>query len=128
MQVIGAIVVALVFIAAMSLVPEPWRQQFNAVFVGGAGAAYLSAGAGPFGLAELAFATVVAAVATVGLRSYPYIGVAWMLHVGWDILHHLAGAPILLLDEWSSAGCAICDTVLALWFFAGAPSPFHQKR
>ena len=122
MEVVGALAAGVVFIAVMSGIPEPLRQQFNAVFVGGAGAAYLSAGTGPFGLGELVFATVVASAATAGLRSYRWIGVAWMLHVGWDVLHHAAEAPILALDPWSSAGCAICDTVIAMWFWVGAPS------
>lgn len=35
------ILVSLVFIACLSIPPEPQRQRFSAVFVAGAGAAYL---------------------------------------------------------------------------------------
>ena len=46
-----------------------------------------------------------------------------MLHTGWDVVHHLLGLPILSFQPTSSAGCAITDLLIALWFFAGAPSP-----
>jgi hypothetical protein len=42
------VVVALVWAGACSYIPEPHRRQFNAVVVGGAGAAYISGGS--FGL------------------------------------------------------------------------------
>lgn len=128
MEIVAAIVVGLGFVLAASAIPEPYRQRFNAVFVGGAGAAYLNAGAGVFGMGELAFATVVAILATVGLARYPFVGLAWMAHVGWDLLHHAYNEPILAFDPASSLGCAVCDTVIALWFFAGAPSPFWRDR
>ncbi|MEN0065350.1 MAG: DUF6010 family protein [Myxococcota bacterium] len=66
-------------------------------------------------------------LATLGLRAYPFIGAAWMAHVAWDVAHHLHGEPILRFDASSSLGCAVCDTVIAVWFFAGAPSPFHRE-
>lgn len=125
MEIVGPVLVAIAFILVASAIPEPTRQHFNAVFVGGAGAAYLNGGAGVFGIAELGFATVVAVLATVGLRRYAFIGMAWMAHVGWDLAHHAYGEPILALDPLSSWGCAICDTVLAIWFFARAPSPWR---
>lgn len=128
MEIVAAIGIGVVFVLGMSLVPEPFRQQFNAVFVGGAGAAYLNGGVGVFGMAELAFATGVALLATMGLRSYPFIGAAWMAHVAWDVAHHAVGEPLLQFDPSSSLGCAVCDTVIALWFFAGAPSPFQRKK
>src|SRR5262249_35086219 len=55
-------------------------------------------------------------------RSYRFIGIGWLLHTGWDILHHLYGNPLLPFDPTSSLGCAICDPVIAAWCFAGAPS------
>jgi len=39
---VGPVVGALVFVILMSLVREPARRNFNAVFVGGAMGAYLS--------------------------------------------------------------------------------------
>ncbi|MEM6926028.1 MAG: DUF6010 family protein [Myxococcota bacterium] len=127
MEIFAAIVVGGLFVLVMSALPEPLRQRFNAVFVGGAGAAYLNGGIGVFGMGELVFATVVAILATVGIRRYPFIGLAWMAHVAWDIAHHLQGEPILRFDASSSLGCAVCDTVIAIWFFAGAPSPFAHR-
>lgn len=123
-DVIGAIVVALVFVSSMSLVPEPARQRFNAVFVAGAGSTYMSGG---FGAWEVVLPIVVTALAYRGLSSYRFIGLAWLAHAGWDVLQHLYGAPILAFAPTSSAGCAICDPLLALWFFAGAPPVFRRR-
>lgn len=46
----------------------------------------------------------------------------WMLHVAWDMVHHLYGQAILPYVPLSSLGCAICDTGIAIWYFLGAPS------
>lgn len=122
-----AVLVAAGFVAGCSLLAEPTRQQFNAVFVAGAGAAYLHGGAGALGLAEFGFTAVVTLCALWGLRSYRWIGVAWLLHVGWDLVHHVVHEPIVAVDPLSSWGCAICDSVLAAWFFAGAPSVLKPR-
>jgi len=114
------VIIAIAFILLSSLLKEPNRRNFMAILVGGAGAAYLSGGG--FGKWELAFCAVVSICAYRGLRSYPFIGVAWLLHTAWDILHHLYGNPLLPFDQTSSLGCAICDPVIAIWCFAGAPS------
>ena len=117
---IFAVLAALVFIAASSLINEPNRRNFMAIMVGGAGAAYLSGGGlGPW---ELAFTAVVTYCAYRGLRSYRFIGLGWVLHTIWDLVHHFYGHPILPFIPNSSAGCAITDTLFAIWFFAGAPS------
>ncbi len=71
---------------------------------------------------EFAFTALVTYCAYRGLRSYGFIGVAWLLHTGWDALHHLYGNPIVPFVADSSLGCAISDPVIALWFFLGAPS------
>ena len=63
-----------------------------------------------------------------GLRSYGFIGVGWLLHTGWDVLHHLYGNPIVPFVPDSSLGCAICDPVIALWCFAGGPSVYDLFR
>ena len=117
-----ALCIAAAFISAMSAVPEPSRQRFNAIFVAGAGAAYLNGAVGVLGPIEFVFTTAMTVAAYRGLSEYRWIGVAWMLHVAWDIVHHVVHEPIIGFDELSSFGCAICDTALALWFFAGAPS------
>jgi hypothetical protein len=85
----------------------------------GAGAAYLNGG---FGKWEFAFTALVTYFAYRGLRSYNFIGIGWLLHTGWDVLHHLYGNPIVPFAPTSSLGCAICDPVIALWCFIGAPS------
>lgn len=121
MNVVAPVIIAVVFILLTSLLEEPVRQNFNAVFVAGAGAAYLSGG---FGTWEFAFTALVTYCAYRGLRSYAFIGIAWMLHTGWDVLHHLYGNPIVPFAADSSLGCAISDPVIALWFFAGAPSVY----
>jgi hypothetical protein len=125
LDVVGPALQAVVFILVMSLVREPARQQFNAIFVAGAGAAYLNGG---LGLWEFPFIAVSTAAAYLGLRSYTFIGVAWMLHVAWDIVHHLYGNPIWPWQPLSSFGCAILDTLIAIWFFAGAPSVWSLAR
>jgi hypothetical protein len=46
MDVLGPVIVALVYIALSSLFKEPNRRSFNAIFIAGAGASYLSGGFG----------------------------------------------------------------------------------
>ncbi|WP_371368099.1 hypothetical protein SRRS_17950 [Sporomusa rhizae] len=116
------IVIAFISIFIVSLMPEPSRQRFNAILVAGAGAAYLSGG---LGIWEFAFTTVATAAAYKGLSSYRYIGIAWLLHTFWDIMHHLYGNPIITFAPTSSFGCAITDAVVAIWFFFGAPSIYE---
>ena len=119
LDIVVPVAVALVFISLTSLLREPQRREFNAIMVAGAGAAYLGAGLGAW---EFAFAAAATYVAYRGLRSYTLIGVAWLLHTGWDVIHHLYGNPIVPFVAKSSLGCAICDPVIALWCFLGAPS------
>ncbi len=125
MNVVGPIIIALVYILLCSLFKGPNRQNFNAIMIAGAGAAYLSGG---FGIWEFVFLVAVTYCAYQGLRSYGFIGVGWLLHTGWDVLHHLYGNPIVSFAAGSSLGCAICDPVIALWCFAGAPSVYDLFR
>ena len=119
------VVIAGVFILLASLLREPSRQRFNAIFVAGAGAAYLNGGLGPW---EFAFTAVITYCAYRGLESYRWIGLAWILHTGWDVAHHFYGRPIVYFQPTSSAGCAITDALIAVWFFAGAPSAYELLR
>jgi len=121
MNWIAPIIVGLVYISLSSLIKEPARRKFNAVLVGGAGAAYLSGG---FGIWEFVFTSVMTYLAFRGLEDYRFIGAAWLLHTGWDFAHFLYGNPIIPFAETSSFGCAICDPVIAIWCFMGAPSVF----
>jgi hypothetical protein len=120
-DVVVPVVVAVLFIAATSAFKEPQRRNFNAVVIAGAGAAYLNGGLGVW---EFAFAAVVTYCAYKGLNSYRFIGLGWILHTGWDVMHYLYGNPIVPLVSTSSLGCAICDPFIAAWCLAGAPSVY----
>ena len=78
-------VVAMLFIVVTSAFKEPQRRHFNAIMIAGAGAAYLNGG---LGLWEFAFTAVVTSCAYRGLNSYGCIGLGWLLHTGWDVMHH----------------------------------------
>ena len=115
--VLSPIAVGLVYVLLSSLIPDPHRQRFNALMIAGAGGVYFSSGAmGPW---ELVFGAVMIYVAFRGLKSWTFIGIGWLLHTAWDVVHHLKGHPILPFLHDSSFGCAICDPVIAIWCFAG---------
>ena len=118
MDYVGPAIAAVVFVLAMSFVHEPTRRAFNAILVAGAGGVYLSGGG--FGLWEFLYASVSIPVAFGGLRSYRFIAVAWLMHACWDVMHHLWGNPIWPFMPTSSFGCMIFDTLIAIWFLAGA--------
>ena len=122
--VVAPVLVGLVYVALASLLPEPARQRVNALMVAGAGAAYISGGG--LGLWELAFTTVVTVCAYRGLTNYTWLGVGWLLHTVWDVVHHLRGTPIIPELAHSSFGCAVCDPVIAVWLFLGAPSVYGR--
>src|SRR5262245_62067891 len=92
MDYLGPVIGAGLFVVIMSLVKEPARRATNAIIVAGATGVYLSGGG--FGVGELLFPLVALPFAYRGLRSYAFIGTTWVLHSGWDILHHLWGNPI----------------------------------
>ncbi|HEX2486862.1 MAG TPA: DUF6010 family protein, partial [Myxococcota bacterium] len=119
LDAVGPALGALVFVVAMSFVREPARRELNAIVVAGAGSAYLNGG---LGLLEFAFIAVATTLAYLGLRSYRYIGLAWLLHAGWDVVHHFYGQPIWPWMPTSSFGCMVFDSLIAAWFLAGAPS------
>lgn len=125
LDAIPPVVIAIVFVLLVSLLREPTRQKFMAIFVAGAGAAYLNGGLGRW---EFAFTALATYVAYRGLESYRFIGLAWTLHTVWDVVHHFHGNPIVYLQPTSSAGCAITDAIIAIWFFAGAPSAYDLLR
>ena len=120
-DVVAPVVVAILFIGATSTFKEPHRRNFNAIMIAGAGAAYLNGG---LGIWEFAFTAVVTSCAYKGFTSYGCIGLGWLLHTGWDVMHHLYGNPIVPFVPTSSLGCAICDPIIAAWCFAGAPSVY----
>lgn len=128
-QSLAAIAIALVFICCCSLLREPSRRNLSAVIVAGAGAAYLNGG---LGLWEFAFCALITFLAFRGLNDYRFIALAWLLHAIWDLVQHRYGNPIIAVFPASSAGCAIFDVGLAIWYFLGAPSVFpsffHQAK
>lgn len=122
-----AVLIAIAFIVVMSFVREPARQKINAIIIAGAGSVYWNSG---LGVSEFLFGSLMLFVAFKGLKHYYFIGIGWLLHTGWDIMHHLFATPIVYLEPSSSAGCAVCDPILALWFFLGAPTIWnlHKKQ
>jgi len=119
MDYVGPTVAALAFVWLMSLVRDPARRQVNAVIVAGAAGAYLNGG---FGVWELIYPALGGTLAYRGLRSHRFIGLAWFLHAGWDLLHHLYGTAIWPFMPTSSFGCMLFDSLIALWFVADAPA------
>ncbi|MEU9488041.1 DUF6010 family protein [Streptomyces decoyicus] len=126
MRYVVPIGIGIAYALLMSLVREPHRRRLNALMVAGAGAAYISGGA--LGGAELAFAVLLTYVAYRGLDSWTFIGIGWLLHTAWDLVHHLKGSPLIPFDVDSSLGCAICDPVIALWCFTGGLSARELLR
>ena len=118
MDYIGPIIGGIVFVVVMAQVREPARRTVNAVFIAGASGVYLSGG---FGVWELVYPVIATPVVYLGLTSYRFIGVAWLMHAAWDLPHHLWGHPIWPFMPTSSFGCVIFDTVVGIWFLAGAP-------
>src|SRR5918994_628955 len=121
MDYVGPAVGAVVFVLIMSMVKEPTRRLLNAILVAGASGAYLNGGFGPW---ELLYPAITTPIAYFGLRSYRFIGIAWLMHSCWDVAHHFWGNPIWPFMPTSSFGCMIFDALIAMWFLAGAPSVF----
>ncbi|SRR5258706_115800 len=119
MDYFGPAIGAVIFVLIMSLVPEPSRRKFSAIFVAGASGVYLNGG---FGVWELLYPALATPVVYRGLQSHRYIGLAGLTHAAWDLPHHLWGDPIWPFMPTSSFGCMIFDTLIAIWFLAGAPS------
>ncbi|MFT3839111.1 MAG: DUF6010 family protein [Myxococcaceae bacterium] len=119
MDHLGPLIGAAVFVALMSLVREPLRRTLNALLVTGATGVYLSGGLGPW---ELLFPALMMPIVYRALGSYRWIGVAWLMHSAWDVVHHFYGNPIWPFMPTSSWGCMLFDAAIAVWFLAGAPS------
>jgi hypothetical protein len=119
LDLVKALVFAAVFIGLTALVPAAARRRVSAVIVAGAAATYLNGGLGGW---EIAYLIAALAVAYRGLDSYRWIGLAWAMHSGWDLVHHLAGHELIDFVPKSSLGCALSDPWIALWFLLGAPT------
>jgi hypothetical protein len=116
---VGPAISAVLFVLVMSQVKEHVRRPLNAIFAAGACGVYLSGGFGPW---ELLYPALSTPIVYLGLRSYRFIGLAWLMHAAWDLPHHLWGNPIWPFMPTSSFGCMIFDTSIAIWFLVGAPS------
>jgi len=123
--VIAPAIAAVIFIAVMSAVKEPVRREFNAVAAAGFATLYANGG---FGIWEIFYMALAVFPAYFGLRSYRWIGAAWMSHAGWDLMHHLYGNTLFHWAPSSSLGCFVMDALVALWFFAGAPSVYAWAK
>lgn len=117
---LGPLLSAIPFILLMSLLQSKVRRELNCLIIAGAGAAYLSGGG--FGIWELPFVILLTVVGFFGLKDIRWVGVGWLLHSVWDVVHHAYGNPIWPFLESSSWGCMIFDAVIAVWFLIGAPS------
>lgn len=124
-EIIPAIIIGVLLVAFISVLREPSRQRFSAVFVAGAGAAYFGGGFGSF---EIAFCALLTLLAFRGLSDYRAIGIAWLLHSGWDLAHDLYGNPIIPFAPSSSFGCFVCDPILGVWYLLGAPDVWRRWR
>jgi hypothetical protein len=119
----GPLIGACAFVLLMSVVKEPARKTLNALLVAGASGVYLSGGLGPW---ELVYPVAGTVVSYFALRSYRWIGVGWLMHAAWDVVHHLYGNPIWPFMPTSSFGCILFDSAIAVWFLADAPTPWNR--
>jgi hypothetical protein len=119
MDYVGPAIGAILFVLGMSLVAEPHRRTINAFLAAGASGVYISGG---FDIWEVLYAAIAMPIAYRGLRDYRFIGAAWLLHAAWDLPHHLLSRPIWQFQPTSSLGCMIFDSLIAIWFLAGAPA------
>ncbi len=124
-QIVSPVVVSVVYIGIMCLLSERTRHRLSALIIAGAGGVYFGGG---FGVWEVLFCIPMFWLAYRGLDDYRYVGVGWIFHIVWDVLHHLYGKPILPFVPLSSFGCAICDSGLALWYLLRAPVPRFLAR
>jgi len=119
MNFIGPVIGAIIFVLLMSLVAGPQRQRLNAIFVAGSAGVYISGG---FGAWELLYAALALSVAYLGLSSYRLVAMGWLMHACWDLPHYFWNKPIWPFMLTSSLGCAIFDSLIAIWFLANAPA------
>jgi hypothetical protein len=125
MDTVGPALGAAIFVLAMSRVPRDARLTLNAVLVTGAAGAYLSGGG--LGVWELAYPALATPMLMRATTSFRWIGIAWLAHAAWDLVHHFVANPIWPFMPTSSWGCAIFDSAIALWFLVGAPTPARTR-
>ncbi len=116
---------AALFVAVVGLLKEPTRQRAMAIMVGMAGGLFATP---PFAEAGFLVGAVIAACGYFGLKSYPFIGLGWLLHAAWDTFRYSQDAGLVGQPPHASLGCAVFDPMIALWFFLGAPSVWRFAR
>jgi len=125
MDVLGPILIALIFISLCSLLKEPKRRNFMAIMIAGAGAAYLNGGLGKW---EFVFTTIVTWFAYKGFNPTGSLAlVGYYIPVGTSCIT-FTEIPSSRSRQPLPWGCAICDPVIAAWCFAGAPSVYRLFR
>lgn len=118
----GTLLAALTVGTAL-LLPEPAVVPFLALLLVFAAAVYvgfaeLDPGGGRRRL-QWAVALAFVAVALLGLQLSPwFLAAGWILHAGWDLLHHRGTVPTRT-SAWYPGACLAYDLVvggfLALW-------------
>ena len=123
-NLVPAICGPLVLIALLSTQPKLRRSRVVGVLAAVAAGTYINAG---FGAWELAASFAMGAVAYQGIfGNDAMVGIAWIMHAGWDFLHHLNDVPLIDLIPSSAIECAITDIILAGWALVGFPSIFSK--
>lgn len=74
----------------------------------------MNAGPGVWVLAELAGVALFGFIAFVGYRrSALVVAAGWLLHVGWDVMHHLV--EVRFVPAWYPDVCIAFDVVIAAY-------------
>jgi hypothetical protein len=124
MDYLGPAVAAVIFVTVMALLQEPLRHKLNVLLAAGATGVYLSGGLGVW---ELVFPLLALPLVYLGLRSYRFIAVAWLMHAAWDLVHHVYGNAIWPFMPTSSFGCLIFDGLIALWLMRLPVEPWTNR-
>ncbi len=127
--VIGLVVGLLFVLLVHTIPPQPARQIIALVLAFTAcsyvGALLAQEVAPPFGLAELAIAGLVLALAVVGLRaSTTSLAAGYALHGVWDLLHNPSPRAVpTRVVRWFPPACAAFDFVVAIALLIGPWRP-----
>ncbi len=74
----------------------------------------MNAGPGIWVLAELAGVGLFGVIALVGYRRSAFLVAAgWVLHVGWDVIHHIVN--VRFIPSWYPDACISFDLVIAVY-------------
>jgi hypothetical protein len=122
------VVLALIFVRAVASRTDALRLRLPAMGLAVAAGIYvvfaLVALSGEWILVEIGLAITFSLTAFVTVRAALLLGLAWMLHVGWDAihLHYLEGA---IAPEWYPPLCMAFDVLVGVWLIREA---FSEQR